>query len=264
MSDIKLQFIGGGKMAEALLGGMIAEGWAPATEIHVVEPVADRRAVLADAHPGLSVGDTPLAGVDAVLAVKPQIAPEVFPALAGAAVPRLLSIAAGITITAMEAALADGAVVVRSMPNTPALVGQGMAAIAGGAHADDDDLAWASSILAAVGRVVTVEERELDAVTGVSGSGPAYVFHLAEALTAAGIAQGLDPDVADTLTRQTLLGAATLLSESGEDPAQLRINVTSPNGTTQAGLEVMAERDFTGLIDAVVAAATARSIELGG
>ncbi len=264
MSETRLQFIGGGKMAEALLGGMIAQGWAPPEAIHVVEPVAERRAVLADAHPGLSVGDQPLAGVDAVLAVKPQIAPDVFPALAEAAVPRLLSIAAGITIAAMEAALAGGAVVVRSMPNTPALVGEGMAAIAGGRLAEPADLEWAASILAAVGRVVTVEEGELDAVTGVSGSGPAYVFHLAEALTAAGIAQGLDPDVADTLTRQTLLGAATLLSESGEDPAQLRINVTSPGGTTQAGLEVMAARDFTGLIDAVVAAATARSVELGG
>jgi pyrroline-5-carboxylate reductase len=122
---------------------------------------------------------------------------------------------------------------------------------------------WATSILSAVGRVVTVAESDLDAVTGVSGSGPAYVFHLAEALTAAGIAQGLSPEVADTLTRQTLLGAATLLSDSGEDPAQLRINVTSPNGTTQAGLEVMYERGFAEVIDAVVAAATARSAELG-
>ena len=263
MTSPKLQFIGGGKMAEALLGGMIATGWAAAEEIHVVEPSAERRAVLSDAHPALSIGDAPVAGVDAVLAVKPQIAPEVFPGLAAASVPRLLSIAAGITTAAMEAVLPAGTVVVRSMPNTPALVGQGMAAIAPGAHAGDDDLVWATSILSAVGRVVTVAESDLDAVTGVSGSGPAYVFHLAEALTAAGIAQGLSPEVADTLTRQTLLGAATLLSDSGEDPAQLRINVTSPNGTTQAGLEVMYERGFAEVIDAVVAAATARSAELG-
>ena len=263
MTSPKLQFIGGGKMAEALLGGMIATGWAAAEEIHVVEPSAERRAVLSDAHPASSIGDAPVAGVDAVLAVKPQIAPEVFPGLAAASVPRLLSIAAGITTAAMEAVLPAGTVVVRSMPNTPALVGQGMAAIAPGAHAGDDDLVWATSILSAVGRVVTVAESDLDAVTGVSGSGPAYVFHLAEALTAAGIAQGLSPEVADTLTRQTLLGAATLLSDSGEDPAQLRINVTSPNGTTQAGLEVMYERGFAEVIDAVVAAATARSAELG-
>lgn len=263
MTSPKLQFIGGGKMAEALLGGMIATGWAAADEIHVVEPSAERQAILSDAHPSLSIGDAPVAGVDAVLAVKPQIAPEVFPGLAAASVPRLLSIAAGITTAAMEAALPEATVVVRSMPNTPALVGKGMAAIAPGAHAGDDDLVWATSILSAVGRVVTVAESGLDAVTGVSGSGPAYVFHLAEALTAAGIAQGLSPEVADTLTRQTLLGAATLLSDSGEDPAQLRINVTSPNGTTQAGLEVMYERGFAEVIDAVVAAATARSAELG-
>ena len=150
------------------------------------------------------------------------------------------------------------------MPNTPALVGEGMAAIAAGRAAADADLDWAASILSAVGRVVTVAEADLDAVTGVSGSGPAYVFHLAEALTAAGIAEGLTPEVADTLTRQTLLGAATLLSESGEDPARLRINVTSPNGTTQAGLEVFAANDFTGLVAAVVGAAAARSRELGG
>jgi len=263
MTSPKLQFIGGGKMAEALLGGMIATGWAAAEEIHVVEPSAERQAILSDAHPAMSIGDAPVAGVDAVLAVKPQIAPEVFPGLAAASVPRLLSIAAGITTAAMEAVLPAGTVVVRSMPNTPALVGQGMAAIAPGAHAGDDDLVWATSILSAVGRVVTVAESDLDAVTGVSGSGPAYVFHLAEALTAAGIAQGLSSEVADTLTRQTLLGAATLLSDSGEDPAQLRINVTSPNGTTQAGLEVMYERGFAEVIDAVVAAATARSAELG-
>ncbi|MEO0494161.1 MAG: pyrroline-5-carboxylate reductase [Actinomycetota bacterium] len=263
MTSPKLQFIGGGKMAEALVGGMIATGWAIEHEIHVVEPSAERQAILHAAHPALSLDDAPLAGVDAVLAVKPQIAPEVYPGLADAGVPRLLSIAAGITTAAMEAALPAGTVVVRSMPNTPALVGEGMAAIAPGTHAVDADLAWAASILEAVGRVVTVAEVDLDAVTGVSGSGPAYVFHLAEALTAAGIAQGLAPDVADTLTRQTLLGAATLLSDSGEDPAQLRINVTSPNGTTHAGLEVMYERRFADLIDAVVAAATARSAELG-
>lgn len=264
MGEIRLQFIGGGKMAEALLGGMVARGWASPDAIHVVEPVSERREALAEAHPGLSVGDVPVPGVDAVLAVKPQVAPNVFASLADSSVPRLLSIAAGITIATMEASLADGAVVVRSMPNTPALVGEGMAAIAGGALATSADLEWASSILTAVGQVVTVDEAELDAVTGVSGSGPAYVFHLAEALTAAGIAQGLDPQVADMLTRQTLLGAATLLSASGEDPAQLRINVTSPGGTTQAGLEVMNDRDFIGLIGAVVAAATARSVELGG
>ena len=215
-------------------------------------------AVLSDAHPGLSIGDAPVAGVDAVPAVKPQVAPEVFPRplrLRCPAVDRR-----GDHHAAMEAALPEGTVV-RSMPNTPALVGKGMAAIAP-APMPATTTSWATRFRRRQGR--HRGEHDLDAVTGVSGSGPAYVFHLAEALTAAGIAQGLAPEVADTLTRQTLLGAATLLSDSGEDPAQLRINVTSPGGTTQAGLEVMAERDFTGLIAAVVAAATARSVELGG
>ena len=263
-SAMKLQMIGGGKMAEALLGGLIRDGWAAVDAIHVVEPADERRVVLTGVHPGLSVGDAPIDGVDAVIAVKPNIVDAVLPGLRAAGVKRVLSIAAGITTAAIEAGLPAGTAVVRCMPNTPALVGEGMAAIAAGRAAADADLDWAASILSAVGRVVTVAEADLDAVTGVSGSGPAYVFHLAEALTAAGIAEGLTPEVADTLTRQTLLGAATLLSESGEDPARLRINVTSPNGTTQAGLEVFAANDFTGLVAAVVGAAAARSRELGG
>ena len=266
MAQQLIGFIGAGNMANSLAGGMIAKGIRPA-RIWMSDPSQDRLDEVAQLHRvHVSRDNLDVARrVDVlVLAVKPQVAPEVFPVLAAASVPRVLSIAAGITTAAMEVALPEGTVVVRSMPNTPALVGQGMAAIAPGVHAGDDDLVWATSILTAVGRVVIVAESDLDAVTGVSGSGPAYVFHLAEALTAAGIAQGLSPEVADTLTRQTLLGAATLLSDSGEDPAQLRINVTSPNGTTQAGLEVMYERGFAEVIDAVVAAASARSAELGG
>ena len=149
------------------------------------------------------------------------------------------------------------------MPNTPALVGQGAAAIAASANATDDDLAWAESILSAVGTVARVDEAELDAVTGLSGSGPAYLFLLAEAMTAAGIEQGLAPDVADALTRQTLLGAATLLSSSGEDPAQLRANVTSPGGTTAAAIAEMQSQGLERVVGDGIAAATARSLELG-
>ena len=152
---------------------------------------------------------------------------------------------------------------VRCRPNTPALGGGGAAAIAGGTNATDTDLDWAESILGAVGTVARVSEEQLDAVTGLSGSGPAYVFALAEALTAAGRAQGLASDVADQLTRQTILGAAVLMTESGKDPAQLRKNVTSPGGTTAAGLAVLTEADFPDLIDRVVAAAAGRSRELG-
>ena len=149
------------------------------------------------------------------------------------------------------------------MPNTPALVGVGAAAIAPGSAASAEDLDWARGILEAVGTVAVVSETDLDAVTGLSGSGPAYLFRLAEALRAAGTAQGLDPATADALTRQTLLGAATLLASSGEDPGRLRENVTSPGGTTAAGLAVMDSSDFMGLIDRVVDAATERSRELG-
>ncbi len=256
--------VGGGKMAEALLGGLIEHGWANADELHVVEPAAERQVVLDATYPGISVGNAPMSGIDAVIAVKPHIVEVVLPVLSEAGVGRVLSIAAGVRTDTMEMGLPDGTRVVRCMPNTPALVGRGAAAIAGGSAATAADLDWAAEILTAVGTVVVVDETDIDAVTGVSGSGPAYVFHLAEAMIAAGIAEGLTPQTADALTRQTLLGAATLLSQSGEDPAQLRINVTSPNGTTQAGLEVFAEADFMGLVGRVVKAATDRSRELGG
>jgi len=198
----------------------------------------------------------------ALVAVKPQYVEGVVSSLGDAGASRILSVAAGVTTASMESAAPDCRVV-RCMPNTPALVGQGASAIAGGSQATDADLDWAESILSAVGMVVRVDETDLDAVTGLSGSGPAYVFHLAEGLIAAGINAGLAPDVADALARQTLLGAATLLSESGEDPAVLRTNVTSPGGTTAAGLAVFAESNFLGLVDEVVQAAMARSIELG-
>ena len=251
-------------MAEALLGGLVEHHWAPAADLHVVEPAAQRRELLAAAHPELPLGEAPLAGVDTVIAVKPNVVPAVLADLAAAGVRRVLSIAAGVRTGAIEAGLPPGTAVVRCMPNTPALVGRGAAAIAAGAAASADDLEWAEGILSAVGSVVTVAEADLDAVTGLSGSGPAYVFHLAEALIAAGVAEGLTPEVADALTRQTLLGAATLLSESGEDPAVLRTNVTSPGGTTAAGLAVLAEAGFVDLVGRVVRAAAERSRELGG
>ncbi len=260
---MKLQMIGGGKMAEALLGGLVECGWAAAEELHVVEPVEERRAALGAEYPSMSIGTEPFPRTDAVIAVKPDVVAAVSPGLADAGVSRVLSIAAGVRTEVIEAQLPAGTRVVRAMPNTPALVGKGAAAIAEGAAAGPDDLEWAGGILEAVGTVEIVDEGDLDAVTGLSGSGPAYVFHLAEALRAAGIAQGLAPEVADALTRQTLLGAATLLSESGEDPAVLRSNVTSPGGTTAAGLAVFAEADLVGLVGRVVRAATERSRELG-
>jgi len=250
-------------MGEALIVGLVSNGWAAPEEIHVIEPSASRRAELAARTPGLTTAATALDGLDTLIAVKPDIVPDVLPALADAKVPRVLSIAAGVKIAALEDALPAGTAVVRCMPNTPALVGAGAAAVAAGTSATPADIEWASGILSSVGVVVEVNEADIDAVTGLSGSGPAYVFRLAEAMIAAGIEQGLAPEIADTLTRQTLLGAARLLSESGEDPGVLRANVTSPGGTTAAGLAVFSDEGFPAIVSRVIAAATARSRELG-
>jgi pyrroline-5-carboxylate reductase len=174
----------------------------------------------------------------------------------------VLSIAAGVRLASIEAAAGPGVAVVRAMPNTPALVRLGACAISAGADADRDDVAWARSILEAVGTVDEVDEELLDAFTGVAGSGPAYVFLVAEALIAAAVAEGLEPDMAARVVRQLLLGSATLLDREG-DPTRLREMVTSPNGTTAAGLAALADHDLRGAVGAAVRAATQRSRELG-
>ena len=260
---IRLQLIGGGRMGEALLGGLLAGGWAQPGDLAVVEMIADRRAELSDRFSGVTVTDHPVERSDAVLAVKPDDAASAGDSLREAGVTRVLSIAAGVTTASLESVLGEEARVVRAMPNTPALVGAGAAAIAPGRHAAEEDLVWASGILEAVGTVVVCEERMLDAVTGLSGSGPAYVFWLAETLTAAGVEVGLSPDMADALTRQTLLGAARLLTESGEPPADLRAAVTSPEGTTARGIAELEARGAAAAFIAAGAAATERSRELG-
>jgi pyrroline-5-carboxylate reductase len=257
-----LQVVGGGKMGEALVGGLLRGGRA-AVDLVVVEKDPARTDVLRDVLPEVAVVDGPTSSDGTVLAVKPADVPAVCRAVAAAGTARVLSIAAGVTIATLEANLAPGTAVVRAMPNTPALVGAGAAAIAPGTAAGEDDLAWAEALLGAVGTVVRVEEALLDAVTGLSGSGPAYVFLLAEALIAAGTEVGLPAEVSEALTIQTLLGAATLLAASGEGPAALREAVTSPNGTTAAGLAVLADGGFTSAVRAAVAAATERSRELG-
>ncbi|MBC8364846.1 MAG: pyrroline-5-carboxylate reductase [Actinobacteria bacterium] len=259
----KLQVVGGGKMGEALLGGLVADGWAAAGELHVAEPDDSRRDALVAAIPGLSVGPDPVAGADTLVAVKPDVVPVVCEVLAGLGVTRVLSIAAGVRLATFESVLGEGVPVVRAMPNTPSLVGVGAAAIAAGTAAGPDDLEWAAGILSAVGTVVVVDEPLLDAVTGLSGSGPAYVFLLAEALIDAGEAAGLPRETAAALTGQTLLGAATLLHRGDDPPATLRQNVTSKGGTTAAGLAVFEESGFRDLVREVVAAATERSRELG-
>jgi pyrroline-5-carboxylate reductase len=175
----------------------------------------------------------------------------------------VLSIAAGVTIERLEAGLVPGTPVVRAMPNTPALVGAGAAALAAGHAAAEADLAWAEQILGSVGSVVRVDESLLDAVTGLSGSGPAYVFLVAEALIEGGVLTGLPRPAATTLAVQTLLGSARLLDESPEGPEALRASVTSPGGTTAAGLRALEARGVRSAFLEAVLAATERSRELG-
>lgn len=259
-----LQVIGGGRMGEALVGGLLKAGSVAAGDVRVVEPLEARRKELADLLPGVALHATPGQADGTVIAVKPGDVPAACRAAAAAGSGRVLSIAAGVTLATLEAELAPGTAVVRAMPNTPALVGAGAAAIAGGTTATDDDLAWAESLLGAVGIVVRVKEPLLDAVTGLSGSGPAYVFLVAEALIDAGVLSGLPRDVSSALAIQTLLGAATLLAEGPDGPEALRAAVTSPGGTTAAGLRALEHHGVRAAFLDAVSAATERARQLGG
>lgn len=259
----RLTVIGGGKMGEALVAGLLRSGWASAADVVVVEPLAGRREELAARYDGLRVVGAPEPAEGAVVAVKPADVEAACRSLAGTGTSRVLSIAAGVTLSSLEKWLAPGARVVRAMPNTPAVVACGAAAISPGARAGDDDLAWAEEILSAVGVVVSVPESLLDAVTGLSGSGPAYVFLLAEALVDAGVLNGLPRPVSRALVTQTLLGSARLLAESGQEAEELRAAVTSPGGTTAAGLRALEAGAVRSTVLEAVTAATERSRQLG-
>lgn len=248
-------------MGRALLGGMIASGWAQAEELAVVDLDSQQRDALVSAFPGVQVLANPLESTDTILATKPH---HILGAAAALVRPsRVASVAAGITLGSLESVLPPKTPVVRIMPNTPALVGVGASAAAGGTSASDGDVAWALSFLEAVGEAVVVTEPQLDAVTGVSGSGPAYFFLIAEALADAGVTAGLPRAVASTLANQTMAGAAAMLIETGQDPVSLRAGVTTPAGTTAAGLRVLETQGVrSALIEAVMAAAE-RARELG-
>ncbi len=263
-----LMVVGGGKMGEALAAGLLRTGWAPPEAITIVEVDEARRDDLASRHPGVriarSVSEAPGQGRNGVLiAVKPADVEAVCRALNDVDVARVLSIAAGVSLASLESWLVEPVPVVRAMPNTAALVGCGAAAIAGGRAAGPEDLAWARHVLEAVGTAVTLPETSLDAVTGLSGSGPAYVFLLVEALIDAGVLVGLARPVARQLAVQTLLGSARLLDETGEEPAALRAAVTSPGGTTAAGLRALEAAGLRHGVLEAVAAATERSRQLG-
>jgi pyrroline-5-carboxylate reductase len=260
----KLVVVGGGRMGEALIGGLLASGWARADELAVAEALPGRRDELGAAFPGTTVGAEPVAADGALIAVKPHDVAAATTAAVRAGATRVLSIAAGVTLAALEAAAGSGVPVVRAMPNTPALVGAGASAVAAGSSAGEDDLAWAEAILGSVGTVARVPEASLDAVTGLSGSGPAYVFLVAEALMDAGVLVGLPRATAEALVRQTILGAARLLAEGEDGPEALRAAVTSPGGTTAAGLRELERHGVRAALLEAVAAATNRSRELGG
>jgi pyrroline-5-carboxylate reductase len=260
-------------MGEALVAGLLACGWAAPEEVVVAEKLHERRAELTGAgglaarNPGLRVSGEVEAAEGAVLAVKPGDVEAACAAIGRAGIRRVLSIAAGVPLAKLEQWLGgsgDAPAVVRAMPNTPALVGAGAAAIAPGRRAGAADVTWAEGILRAVGTVAVVPEPLLDAVTGLSGSGPAYVFLVAEALIDAGVLVGLPRPVSRELAVQTLLGSARLLAESGESAESLRAAVTSPGGTTAAGLRALEAGGVRSAVLEAVVAATDRSRQLGG
>ena len=220
MTNYRLAVVGGGNMGAALVGGLLAGGW-PADELAIVEVVAARREALNAMFAGVTVVETVPPCDAAVIAVKPHDAATAATAATAAGARRVLSIAAGVSIDTLQQACGDGIAVVRSIPNTPALLGKGAAALCGGSFATDDDLEWAEGILGTVGTVVRVPEVLLDAVTGLVGSGPAYLFLVAEALIDAGVLAGLTRPIADALVRQLFVGSAAMLAEGG-DPVALR------------------------------------------
>ena len=260
-----LVMLGCGKMGSAMLAGWLERGLDPAS-VHVIDPHPSDWLRATGAAINAALPENPAV---LMIAVKPQMMQAALPQVAhfGGGATLILSVAAGTPIAAYEAAFGPGTRVIRSMPNTPAAVGKGISAIIGNAAATQADLDMAEGLLSAIGQVVRLsDEDHIDAVTGLSGSGPAYVFYMIDALAAAGVAQGLPPEMAMQLAKATVAGAGALAEQASETPEQLRINVTSPNGTTQAGLGVLmdAQAGLMPLIAATVAAATHRSRELKG
>ena len=264
----KIAFLGSGNMAEALVKGLLAAGTAAVDEIVCAEPRAERREELHARHRVAVTASNLTAAQQAeliVLSVKPQVMDALLDEIAPAVDPRKLvvSIAAGVPIAAIARKLGAGARIIRTMPNTPALVGAGATALARGPHATEADIGLAVALFEAVGTAVVVEEHLLDAVTGLSGSGPAFVFLAIEALADGGVKMGLPRHVAMALAAQTVVGAGRLVLETGEHPGKLKDQVTSPGGTTIAGVHALEAAGFRAALIAAVEAAAKRSRELG-
>ena len=272
LKNKKIGFIGGGNMAEAMIKGLLSASFIEAKNVFVSEPSEAKRDTLhAEYKIKVSADNRELVKKCdiIILAVKPQIVQKVLRDIASL-VGRdklVISIAAGVPIAIMDDVLRGGKnkkfSIVRTMPNTPALVQEGVTAIASGEHVRKIDVKIAHRIFEAVGRTVDVEEDQLDAVTGLSGSGPAYIFMLIEALSDAGVKMGLSREVANTLTIQTVLGSAKLARESGKHPGELKDMVTSPGGTTISGLHALEEGSLRTTLMNAVEDATLRSRELG-
>lgn len=263
---MKLGVIGCGKMGRALLGGILEAGVAKPEDVYLFDAFPEAAKSAAE-ETGAAVANSNAQLVDhcdvVLLCTKPQGFTEMLAEIGHSSDRLLVSIAAGIQIAAIESATGGKHRVIRVMPNTPALVGKGASAYALGPSASDADAKIAEQLLGAVGLVRQVSEANLDAVTALSGSGPAYVFLLIESLVSASIEQGLDEETSLALATQTVLGAASLLQMSDESPATLRENVTSPNGTTFAALESFRADGFSEIVRRAVAAAADRSRELG-
>jgi len=263
-----LVLLGCGKMGSAMLKGWLAQG-VGAASVTVIDPCpSDWLKDLASRGLRLNT-DLPAAPLICVIAVKPQMMTDALPQLAalGGGATVFLSIAAGTRLGALEALLGAKTPIVRAMPNTPAAVGRGITALIENGAATEADMSLAQSLMATVGQTVRLnDEAQMDAVTAVSGSGPAYVFHLIEALAAAGERQGLEAGLSLKLARATVAGAGDLAEQSNETPTGLRVNVTSPGGTTAAALEVLMDEEtgFCALVERAVSAAALRSRELGG
>ncbi|MBK5933805.1 pyrroline-5-carboxylate reductase [Rhodovulum imhoffii] len=262
-----LVLLGCGKMGSAMLEGWMAGGL-PAGSVWVVDPHPSEW-LCSRAGDGVHLNDDfPENPAIVLLAVKPQLMEDALPQVArfGGGGTLFISIAAGKTLAYFAGRLGRGTPIIRSIPNTPAAVGRGITGLIGNGEVRESHLRLAETLLSSIGQSVRLDdESQMDAVTAVSGSGPAYVFYLIEALAAAGEAQGLPPAMALKLARATVAGAGHLAEQASEDPAQLRVNVTSPGGTTAAALEVLmdAETGFAPLLRRAVAAATDRGRELG-
>ena len=263
----RIAILGAGVMGETLLSAILSSGHGPDALV-ISEKREEKAAELREEYGVEVTGNAEaVAGADVILlVVKPQDVPGLLDEISGAVEPAaiVVSLAAGIRTERIEAALPTGVAVVRAMPNTPALVGEGMFGISPGSSCSNEQVESVARLLDAGGEVVVVDESVQDAVTAVSGSGPAYVFYLAEAMIAGGVAQGLDEATARKLATQTIVGSAKLLAESDETAQELRRRVTSPNGTTHAAITTFDDRGVKDGIVAGVAAAAARSAELSG